>query len=146
MGGGTRDKAGVEISSISYRKILNSHAEFTNEFVIELSGGAAGTGAAPTGETISVYEDASVSIEPDEIIETMTNDRALEGRHTQESFDSRVAGYLARFGRNNCLALSLAFFNARSAAEPGFSYFGARQKRPAAPKICLNILNGGRHA
>ncbi len=136
----------MKIVSISHRRILNSHVEFTNEFVIELSDGSIGAGAAPRGETISVYEDKSITIEPDTILETIKRDRILDNRHTQETFDEHLHKYRTSFGNNNCLALSLAFFNARRTRESVFELFDRQDALPAAPKFCLNILNGGHHA
>jgi len=47
------------IQTIAYRKILNSHVRFTPEFIVQFENGGIGTGAAPQGETISIYEPAS---------------------------------------------------------------------------------------
>ena len=53
------EPAAQKVTSIDWRRILNSHLEFTNEFEIKLENGNIGTGASPQGETISVYEDKS---------------------------------------------------------------------------------------
>ena len=57
------------IKSLTCRRVLNSHVEFTNEFVVEFEDGAVGTGSSAQGETISIYEDNKVSIVPATIIE-----------------------------------------------------------------------------
>ena len=51
------EQATHKIKSINWRRILNSHMGFTNEFVIELENGNIGIGASPQGETIGIYED-----------------------------------------------------------------------------------------
>ena len=79
------------IKSISCRKILNSHVSFTNEFIIALDDGSVGIGASPQGETISIYEDRKVTIDPQTIIATIEKDGLLisSAALTIESEDSR---------------------------------------------------------
>lgn len=136
----------MRIKSISYRRILNSHAEFTNEFIVELDDGSIGIGAAPQGETISIYEDRKTIIEPETIIQALERDRLLAVDQTQETFDKYLETNSSRFGQNNSYALSLAFFNACKKAETVFKLFDKQESPLAAPALCLNILNGGHHA
>ncbi|NJD57594.1 MAG: hypothetical protein FIA94_14485 [Nitrospirae bacterium] len=134
------------IRAISCRKILNSHVAFTNEFIVELGSGEVGIGASPQGETISIYEDRAVAAGPAHIIETVTNDHRLDVPMDQVRFDAYLEGKIPVFGRNNAFALSLAFYNAvkNMPCAPPLSTQGSG--KPAFPRICLNILNGGGHA
>jgi broad specificity phosphatase PhoE len=61
----------MKIESMSCRRILNSHGDFTGEYVVELDDGRSGAGAAPQGETISIYEDRQSAIDPETIITSM---------------------------------------------------------------------------
>jgi enolase len=130
------------IESISCRNILNSHVEFTNEYEIRLDDGSVGVGASPQGETISIYEDKEISINPAIIIKTVENDGLLHRTIEQAEFDSYLQQHISTLGRNNAYGLSLALFNATTAAHPKFG----SETKPAAPRLCCNILNGGWHA
>jgi enolase len=136
----------IKIESISCRRILNSQGDFTGEYIVELDDGRAGAGAAPQGETISIYEDRQDAIDPMTIIASMKQDRVFDVPHTQETFDEYLAQHISRIGRNNAFALSLAFFNARRASESIHELFGRRESPLNVPALCLNILNGGWHA
>lgn len=134
------------IKSIACRKVLNSHAKFTNEFIIEFDDGSVGTGASPQGETISIYEDRQVTIDPGMIIQTIREDGYLGRPLDQAIFDDYLQHHVSYFGRNNAYGLSLAFFNAVSRSTSPFTLFDKPETKMAAPCICLNILNGGWHA
>lgn len=129
------------LRSMTHRKILNSHAEFTTEFQIALEGGGIGRAASPKGETISIYEDQNHVISPDYILGQMEKDGCLGRPFDQENFDAYLASRIDRFGKNNAFSLSLAFFHAGGGGWP--SPPGAA---PSPPRLCLNILNGGWHA
>lgn len=117
----------------------------TNEFVIELESGSMGVGASPQGETISVYEDASTRSDVDVIIREILDAPLLDSPVSQTDFDEYLHGNMKRLGRNNCWALSLAFFNAAQHAP--FGPWRILGKSPKDfPRLCLNVLNGGRHA
>jgi enolase len=134
------------IKAIWCRKVLNSHVEFTNEFIVKLDDGAVGIGGSPKGETISIYEDKSISIEPETIIRTMEGDGLLNRALDQESMDDYLERHIPTFGRNNAYGLSLAFFNATSASKSVLELFGRPAGTMVPPRICCNILNGGWHA
>lgn len=134
------------IQNISCRKILNSHVEFTTEFIIELEDGSIGLGAPPKGETISIYEDRRSNIDPQMIIQAIERDGYLGVVLDQVSFDQYLEQNIPYFGRNNAYGLSEAFFNAVSKTRPAFYLFGEAQAELEPPRICLNILNGGWHA
>ena len=133
------------IESITWRRVLNSHAEFTTEFVVKTDDGAHGVGASPQGETISIYEDRQAPIDPEDIVERLRRDGWFDRPILQEELDGHLDQMSDSFGRNNCYALSLAFFNACGcpwSAEGSGITNGAM----TAPFICCNILNGGWHA
>lgn len=134
------------LKSIRHRQILNSHADFTTEFQVELGDGRQGLGASPKGETISIYEDQNRPVSPATILAQMEEDGCFGRPFDQEGFDAYLATRLDRFGRNNAFSLSLAFFQASEAYDvrEAFPAPGDRPLRP--PRLCLNILNGGWHA
>lgn len=134
------------IESLAFRRVLNSHVEFTNEFIVRLTNGAVGTGSSAQGETISIYEDKKVSIDPATIIKHITSDGYVGCALTQEDFDEYLQQRIRLFGRNNVHGLSLAFFNAANASRSTFEAFGQPGTALPAPRICCNILNGGWHA
>ena len=137
--------ADLRIKSVSCRKILNSHVDFTNEFIIEFDSGEVGVGSSPQGETISIYEDRAFMINPEKIIRMLKEDLPALKPLNQEVFDSYLQKKIPLFGRNNVFALSLAFCNA--AGIPEICRTGGRgDERPGFPRLCLNVLNGGRHA
>jgi enolase len=135
----------IEIKSIRCRRILNSHVEFTNEFVLELSDGSTVAAAAPQGETISVYERGSTEL-PQMVLHRIET-AGLFGRPLQqEDWDAYLEAQLPRIGRNNAYSLSLAFHQASERAQrlPGHGSQSLANARP--PRLCCNILNGGSHA
>jgi enolase len=136
----------MKIASIAHRRVLNSHVEFTNEFVIGLDDGRVGTGAAPQGETLSIYENERCAIDAEAIVHSMKRDGVFDVPRTQETFDGYLESQIPMIGRNNAFALSLAFFNARRHGESLHELFGIPVSVLRAPALCLNILNGGRHA
>jgi enolase len=135
-----------KIKNIAWRRVLNSHLGFTNEFIIELDNGSVGIGASPQGETLSIFEDRITRSDAGGIVEEMRADRSLDRQVTQAELDSFLEGRMKRFGRNNCWALSLAFFNASQF--PPSRLWGAEGIRDAGkfPRLCLNVINGGNHA
>lgn len=143
---GDREEAVFAIRSVASRRILNSHVEFTNEFVIRFEDGAVGESAAPRGETTSIYEDRKVAVDPSVIIRRMELDGCLGRPFEQESFDEYLHGRIPDFGRGNACSLSLAFFNATGAQHAVSELLSRPQARRQPPRICCNILNGGRYA
>lgn len=135
------------IKSISSRKILNSHVEFTSEFIIELTNGSVGIGSSPKGETISIYEDREVKITPEIVITKLHNDGLFDREITQEELDEYLNTIIPFIGRNNAFSLSLAFFQATTSGKPGFQVLAKGDKNKfSLPRLCLNILNGGKYA
>ena len=136
----------MKLRSLSFRRILNSHARFTAEYVVELDDGRVGAGAAPQGETISVYEDSVSPAGPEAVLARLKNDSLLDVPQTQETFDAYLERNIATLGRNNAFALSLALFNAQARTQSALRLLGRPEAPLRAPNLCLNILNGGRHA
>lgn len=134
------------IKSINYRRILNSHVEFTTEFILELEDGSIGIGSSPKGESISIYEDRKITITPEKIIKTMDQDGLFNKEIDQQTLDKYLNQKISYFGRNNAFSLSLAFFNAVNAGRPAYKAFNKDKNQLSAPRLCLNILNGGQHA
>jgi enolase len=134
------------IKSVHYRGILNSHGEFTTEFVIFLNNGSIGRGASPKGETISIYEDKHVDLSPKKIIDVLKNDGVFDKAMNQDDFDSYLEEKIGIFGRNNSYALSLAFYDTHEHFNKMDTIEGGSIKNDFIPKLCINILNGGNHA
>lgn len=51
------DESTKVIKDISGSRILNSHLDFTNGFIVLLDNDNAGVGSSSQGETISIFED-----------------------------------------------------------------------------------------
>jgi enolase len=136
------------IRSVSVRRILNSHVEFTNEFVIQLTDGSAGTGSASQGETISIYEDnnTGADADPEAFTKQLAADGILGTDTSQRELDEYLQQRFDIIGRNNAFAISLAFFHARIANLPLHEQFGITSTELLAPRLALNVLNGGWHA
>lgn len=134
------------IKSVHYRRILNSHGEFTNEFIIFLNNGSIGRGASPKGETISIYEDKHINISPKKIIDILKKDRVLYEPMNQEDLDSYLEEKIGIFGRNNSYAISLAFYDSNEHFMQTGTIEDGNIRNNFIPKLCINILNGGNHA
>jgi enolase len=126
--------------------VLNSHGEFTNEFIIFLKNGSIGRGASPKGESISIYEDKHSGISPKKIVDMLKRDSMFDNGLNQEDFDNYLDDKMEIFGRNNAYALSLAFYDANEHYMQVASIENISIHNSHSPKLCLNILNGGNHA
>ncbi|MBI0583772.1 MAG: hypothetical protein ISF22_06035 [Methanomassiliicoccus sp.] len=138
------DESPQKIKNIAWRRILNSHLDPTTEFVIVLDNGNVGFGASPQGETISIFEDRTTRSDAGGIVEEMKADRSLDRPVTQAELDGYLGERMKRFGRNNCWALSLAFFNASQF--PPSRLWETEGGALKFPRLCLNVINGGNHA
>jgi enolase len=134
------------IKSIQFRKILNSQVQLTNEFIIILSDGTSGIGSSPQGETISIYEDHGCQAEPASIISDIQAHIMILREVNQVSFDNFLQTKIIHYGRNNCYALSEAFFNACGKTHAPAGLLNQTTTKLVAPRLCLNLLNGGSHA
>jgi enolase len=136
----------VQIKTVHCRRILNSHGEFTNEFIIFLNNGSIGRGASPKGESISIYEDKHIDISPKVIIDRLKKDGLLDKPMNQEDLDSYLEEKFGIFGRNNSYALSLSFYDAHEHFMQVATIEDRNIQNNLIPKLCINILNGGNHA
>lgn len=136
----------VPVKSVHNRRILNSHGDYTNEFIIFLEDGSIGRGASPKGESISIYEDTHIEISPKKIIDELKKDGVFDRAMDQESFDSYLEGKMGIFGRNNSYALSLAFYDAHEHFMQVATVEARKMESLHIPLMSLNILNGGNHA
>lgn len=134
------------IESISSRRVLNSHVQFTTEFVVKLSDGSIGWGAPPQGETVSVFEGRPMDVSTKAIVGMLERDGCLGVELEQEYFDDCLQRHIEKLGRNNTYGLSLAFFNATSVPRSGPMLWGPAGARARLPRLCCNILNGGHYA
>lgn len=133
----TFDSGARAVAAIRGRLVLDSHLAWTPEFEVVLDDGAVGRGSAPRGETTSIFE-AEGELSLAEMLEAANGE--LTGRSfDQRSFDEALEPWVAIWGAQATLALSIAFYLAtrpeRRALLP---------RRP--PRLLLNILNGGMHA
>jgi enolase len=140
------EKPMSKIAGIRCQKILNSHAEFTNEFIIELEDGSKGVGASPRGETISIYEDKVHARDGEAVINKIYSDGCYHKTLSQEALDAYLQQNVNHFGYGNCFAISLAFYNALENIRSHARKNEKTEKRRSFPRLCLNILNGGQHA
>lgn len=134
------------IKSITYRRVLNSHVEFTTEFVVRLQDDSVGIAASPQGETISIYEDGSVLAGPQSIIRQVEADGLIGRELNQEMWDDYLQQQIGKFGRNNAYSLSLAFAHAQAGNACALEISPGSRAESCAPLLCCNILNGGAHA
>lgn len=136
----------ARIESISWRRILNSHVEFTTEFILKMADGSLGFGSSSRGKTISIYEDREITITPEAIARGLVEGGCVGRNLTQADFDSYLQESIARLGRNNAFSLSLAFFNATRAHCSAHELFGMPAEPLTPPRLSLIILNGGWYA
>jgi enolase len=141
-----RDNHMYVIKAIKFREILNSHAESTTEFMIEFDDGSVGKAASPQGETISIYEDKTISIAPEAIIKKMEDDGFIGKPIDLKTFDAYLERDVSLIGRNNAFGLSLAFFKAANEKKSLSELFDRPKANLSVPRLCCNILNGGWHA
>lgn len=134
------------IESIHHRSILNSHVQFTTEYIIKLRDGNVGIGSAPVGETISIYERESIKTDPQRIIEKIRTDKKMGVPLNQNELDEYLQQQVQFFGRLNSFALSQAFFSATYDAHADQQDGVGTTMHADFPNICMNVLNGGRHA
>ncbi len=140
------EKTTAKIEGIRCRKILNSHAHLTNEFILELEDHSKGVGASPRGETISIYEDRTEARDGEAVIDKIGSDGCHRKELSQETWDAYLQQNVSHFGYGNCFALSLAFYHALEKYRSDARRDEKAEKGRSFPKLCMNILNGGQHA
>lgn len=130
------------LAALSASPTINSQGRLTDEYGLRFLGGASGRGSAPLGETRSRYEATAGSVDSQSVLERLAADGIIGRELCQAEFDDYLASHSAQFGPGPVFSLSCAFFEATLQAS-------AELARPApapAPRFCLNILNGGKHA
>lgn len=120
----------AEIRAVMHRQSLNSHAEWTPEFTLELADGRVGRGAAPRGETPSIYEHRN---DGNEIPITDIRSVLCGESFTQCSLDGLLADRRMIWGPDVVYALSTAFFACQAVAA----------QADYRPRLLFNIVNGG---
>lgn len=130
------------LQSVSAGPTLNSQGRLTEEYRLRFESGESGRGSAPLGETRSRYEAAAGGSDVQSVLDRLSVDGIIGRKFSQQEFDRYLAGHAAQFGAAAVFALSCAFFEA-ALLSPRHS---TRSALARAPRFCLNILNGGRHA
>ncbi len=153
------------IETIVGRQILDSRGNPTVEVELQLSGGATGRAAVPSGASTGLHE--AVELRDGDrsryrgkgVLKAVENvngilAEALEGADAldQAAIDRRMVELdgtqnKGRLGANSILGVSLAVAKAASAAVglPLYRYLGGVSAR-TLPVPMMNILNGGKHA
>jgi enolase 1/2/3 len=134
-----------QIARIDARRILNSHREWTIEFSVVFADGRFGRGAAPRGETPSVYERTA---DPRANVRAVDEARAsLIGRPlTQESLDDLMLERQASWGAPAVYSLSVACFEAAAGSDHPLRTRSDAAARQRPRGVLFNFLNGGTHA
>ncbi len=154
-----------QIAHVDALEILDSRGNPTVEAVIELSGGASGRAAVPSGASTGAFEAVELrDKEPDRYLgkgvrQAVTNVNDILGPQligmdatAQRDIDLKLIGLdgtpnKAKYGANALLSLSLAaaVAAANSLDMPLYRYLGG----PAAHRLpvpMMNVINGGKHA
>ena len=128
------------IADVQEVRVLNSHLDWTLELWIRLDDGRSGRGAAPKGETPSVYEPAGTAI-TDRRQAVVDEIRAvLVGADVdQAELDGQLEARRPSWGPAVVFALSVAFHEATWSNEPA-------PVPGRSPRLLFNLLNGGLHA
>jgi enolase 1/2/3 len=131
------------IERLDSRRVLNSHCDWTLEFAVQLSDGRRGRGAAPKGETPSIYENTARGTATSSVLSRART--LLVGRELDaEALDALVFEHRDAWGRSAVYAISVACFEAlRQAGTPHLSAGSTEARTPA---IYFNLVNGGLHA
>jgi len=155
----------TDIVSITAREILDSRGNPTVEADVQLSGGAMGRAAVPSGAStgeheavelrdgdqthylgkgvLSAVDNVESILSPELIGMDATNQRLIDG--TMNAIDGTANK--SRLGANAILAVSMAVARASAAAlrMPLYRYLGG-VNACLLPTPMMNILNGGSHA
>lgn len=129
------------ITGYKIRKVLNSRAEWIDEYVLLGKDGMSGVGSAPRGETLSEREiDVAKTWSKESNLKVSSLLRSVAGSQlTQAEFDECLLA--SDLSSVDIFALSSAFFDLEYEAGC-FSDSTA----PDSVRFCFNVVNGGKHA
>jgi enolase len=132
--------ASETIATIRGVRILNSHLDWTLEMTLGLADGRSGRGAAPKGETPSIYEDTDVDTTRRDADLIGDVARTLVGATLDQGGLDEILGMRrSDWGASVVFALSVAFHEATR--DPAASL-----EPTSGPRFLFNLLNGGLHA
>jgi enolase len=156
------------ISYIHAREILDSRGNPTVEVDIELSDGALGRAAVPSGASTGSHEALELRdgdkkrylgkgvLKAVENVNTIIKKKVLRKSFDQETLDMALialdgTGTKSVLGANAILAVSMAFAHASADCEglALYEYFNTLTKKKTKMKLpmpMMNVLNGGQHA
>jgi enolase len=156
------------ISYIHAREILDSRGNPTVEVDIELSDGALGRAAVPSGASTGSHEALELRdgdkkrylgkgvLKAVENVNTIIKKKVLKKSFDQETLDMALIALdgtatKSVLGANAILAVSMAFAHASAECEglALYEYFNTLLKKKAKMKLpmpMMNVLNGGQHA
>jgi len=155
----------TDIKNVKAREILDSRGNPTIEVKAELSGGAHGIAAVPSGASTGKYEALELRDKDARRFNGLGVLKAVENVNRviapaiagmkaddQSALDQKLIELdgtenKSKLGANAILGVSLAVAHAaaQSAAKPLYKYLGGG-KASLLPVPMLNILNGGKHA
>lgn len=156
------------ISYIKAREILDSRGNPTVEVDLELSTGALGRSAVPSGASTGSHEALELRdgdkkrymgkgvLKAVENVNTIIKKKIVKKAFTQEELDMALLALdgtstKSVLGANAILAVSMAFAHASAECEglPLYQYFNTLTKKKTKMKLpmpMMNVLNGGAHA
>jgi enolase len=141
------------ITNLCAREVLNSHGQWTTEFVVGLEG-SEGAGCSPQGETLSQDERSGPPARSaEEIVRTVDSLHGFKAVTDQVGFDALLDEQQIALDNSTKLALSLAYLDAACKMLRAHPYALMRRwyglPEPATrefPALLFNVFNGSYHA
>ena len=159
---------GPTIISVLAREILDSRGNPTVECDVELSNGAFGRAAVPSGASTGSHEAHELRdgdkkryggkgcLKAIENVNTIIKKVLVKKAFTQATLDAKLIALdgtatKSKLGANAILSVSMAFAyaTAESQAQAPYEYFNSlypKKIKMTLPMPMMNILNGGKHA
>ena len=143
----------MKIKSLGARPILDSRGQWTIEASIEFADGVKAVASVPQGKSTGSSE--AVALPAKQAVHTIEKIIApkLRGKQipTQQALDAWLVELdgtpnKKRLGANATLGTSIAFLRASAVAKnmPLWKHIGGKSAR--APRLFINVINGGLHA
>jgi len=137
------------ISSLTARKILNSRGEWTLSVELEDEDGTQVSDSAPEGESKGIFE--AEYVKPEHAVEQVQSivAPALKGMDSKDQFAVDRKLVELEVGANVKIGVSRACarLGAESRRMPLWKHISEiYQTKPAAPRLFINVLEGGMHA